>query len=431
MSTSRRSFITSATAAAAAAGAATLSLSPEAAQARTAAQTPARVKSISAMAFAPDGKLIVADWRSGALHALSLPSRPDAKERSFNVSDLSDRLAAAFRLGADQLRVTASALHSASQTVVLAVALGRKSDAPVGLATVDATGRVSRVPLDASVTASQPLSAVPAAGQLWGRQAARTLMVTDLKANGNELIVAGLTSTSFTSTLRRIPYPFSGTGTTAAVEMYHAVHNQIETRAPVRTFSIIDVAGEATLLAAYTCTPLVTVPMSSLKDGAKVRGKTIAELGFGNTPLDMLPFSIEYQGQKSDWVLVANSSKAADLISLPDVVAAAQAPGLSQPVAAPFNQHAGVKTIALPITNVQRLMDQGPQFLTALRRLPEDGQLQLVSIRKGAFFRLSDFVNEYDFPDYAYPDGDKFQQEYIRPFHKLMKTEEGHAALAK
>jgi hypothetical protein len=431
MDTSRRNFITTATAAAVTAGAAAVSLSSEAAQAKARPTGSTRVKSVSAMAFAPDGKLIVADWRSGALHALSLPPAPDAKERPFNVRDLSDRLAAAFGIRADQLRVTASTLHGASQTVVLAVALGRKSDAPVGLVVVDVAGRVTRVPLDEAVAASQPLTAVPADGQLWGRQPARTLTVTDLKAHGNELIVAGLTGASFASTLRRIPYPFSGSGSAAAVEMYHAVHNQIETRAPVRTFSIIDVAGEPTLLAAYTCTPLVTVPMAALKDGAKVRGKTIAELGFGNTPLDMLPFSIDYKGQKSDWVLVANSAKAADLISLPDVVAAAQAPGLSQPVAAPFNQHAGVKTIPLPITNVQRLMDQGPQFLMALRRLPEDGQLELVSIRKGAFFRLSDFVNEYDFPDYAYPDGDKFQQEYIRPFHKLMKTDEGHAALVK
>ncbi len=427
MNTSRRNFLASATATAAVAA----SLSSETADARTPPASSTRVRSISAMAFAPDGKLIVADWRSGALHALALPAQADSKERSFNVLDLSDRLGAAFGLGSDQLRVTATVMHGPSQTVVAAVALGRKSDAPAGLAMVDAQGRVSRLSLDDAVVATQPLGSAPADGQFWGKQPARTLTVTDLKAHGNELIVAGLTGASFTSTLRRIPYPFTGTGTAAAVEMYHAVHNMIETRAPVRTFSVIDVAGEPTLLAAYMCTPLVTVPLSALKDGSRVRGKTIAELGFGNTPLDMLPFSIEYKGQKSDWVLVANSSKAADLISLPDVVAAAQAPGLSQPVSAPFNQHAGVKSMPMPITNVQRLMDQGSQFLLALRRLPADGQLQLVSIRKGAFFRLSDFISEYDFPDYAYPDGDKFQQEYIRPFQSMMKRDEGHAALVK
>lgn len=431
MDLSRRNFIATATTATATAGAATLPLAPLAAQARIVPRASARVRSISAMTFAPDGRLIVADWRSGALHALSLPTRPQSEERSFNLLDLSDRLASTFGLSADQVRVTACVLHAPTQTVVLAVALGRTTGAAAGLAAVDAAGRVSRIPLDAAVVASQPLAAVPAEGLIWGRQPARTLMVTDLKAHGSELIVAGLTNASFTSTLRRIPYPFTSSGTASAVEMYHAVHNQIETRAPVRTFTIIDVAGEPTLLAAYTCTPLVTVPLSELKDGARVRGKTIAELGFGNTPLDMLPFSIDYKGRRSDWVLVANSAKAADLISLPDVVAAAQAPGLSQPVSAPFDQHAGVKTIPLPITSVQRLMDQGPQFLAALRRLPDDGQLQLVSIRKGAFFRLSDFVNEYDFPNYSYPAGDAFQQNYIRPFHQLMKTDEGHAVLVK
>jgi hypothetical protein len=257
------------------------------------------------------------------------------------------------------------------------------------------------------------------------------LFVTDLKSHGNELIVAGLANTTFDSTLRRIPYPFSGSGTAVAVEMYHAVHNQIETRAPVRAFAVIDAGGQPTLLAAYTCTPLVTVPLEELKDGAKVRGKTIAELGFGNTPLDVLPFSIDYKGQKTDWVLIANSAKAADLISLPDIVKASQSPGLSTPVKSPFEQHAGVKALPMPVTNLQKAFDQSPQFLGVLRRDTATGQLQIVSIRKGAFFRLSDHVNEYDFPTYSYPVNDKFQQEYIRPFHRMMKADEGFASLIK
>jgi hypothetical protein len=439
VNTSRRSFITSATAVAAVGGAAPLAADNAHA---SPAKGAARVQSISAMTLAPDGRLIVADWRRGALHALKLPPLAATPERSFNVLDLSDRLARAFAIGADALRVTAVALHPASQTAVVAVALGRQPAAPVGLALVDAAGAVHRLDPDRALEATQLLTATPAGSApgastpaadaaLWGRTPARTLVVTDIKAHGSELIVAGLAHASFDSTLRRVPYPFTGASSTVAVEMYHAVHNQIETRAPVRAFNIIDVAGEPTLLAAYTCTPLVTVPLAALKDGAKVRGKTIAELGFGNTPLDVLPFSITHKGQKSDWVLVANSAKAADLISLPDVVAAAQGPGLSQPVAAPFSQLAGVKSIPLPITNVQRVLDQGPQFLVALRRNPHDGQLQLVSIRKGAFFRLSDFVNEYDLPGYTYPEGDAFQQEYIRPFHKMMKNDEGHAALVR
>lgn len=389
-----------------------------------------KVRSISALALAPDGKLIAADWRAGALHVLALPVLPDAREASFNVLDLSDRLAEAYRLDSG-IRITAAAMHAPSQTVFLAVALGRRTDAPVALAAADVGGNITKLDAGALVVASLPLNQEPGEAQLWDREPARTLFVTDMKFFGDELIVAGLANATFSSTLRRIPYPFSGSGTTSAIEMYHAVHNQLETRAPVRAFNIIDVAGTPTLLAAYTCTPLVTVPLTELEDGAKVRGKTIAELGFGNSPLDVVPFSIERQGQKSDWVLVANSAKAADLIGLPDIVEAAQGPGLSRPISAPFDPFAGVKTIPLPIANVQRIMDQGLQFLIALRRDPREGQLQLVSIRKGAFFRLSDFVNEYDFPGYRYPEGDSFQQDYIRPFHGMMKTDEGHAALIK
>jgi hypothetical protein len=423
MSASRRTFIAGASVAAAAA---TLAADANAQPAR-----PSKVASVSAMTLAPDGKLVVADWKMGALHALTLPSLKEAKEASFNVADLTNQLAGAYGVDEAIVRVTSATVHGRSQTAILALALGRTADAPVAIALVAVDGAVTRLDVDAAILASQPLADAPGDAEIWGRQPARGLMVTDIKAFGGELIVAGLTGATFSSTLRRVAYPFAGKVATAQVEMYHAVHNQIETRAPVRAFNIIDVEGEPTLLAAYTCTPLVTVPMKDLKDGAKVRGKTIAELGFGNTPLDVVPFSIRHQGQTSNWVLVANSAKAADLIRLEDIVAATKADGLSQPVKAPFQQHAGVKSLPMPITNVQRILDQGPQFLTALRRDPASGQLQLVSLRKGAFFRLSDFVNEYDLPTYAYPADDKFQQEYIRPFHRMMKIDEGHAALVK
>jgi hypothetical protein len=420
MTSTRRQFIASTAAVAATGGPTTLT------------QAAARkLLSISAMVLAPDGRLIVADWRAGELHSLALPTMAAASEQAFNVSDLSDRLAAAYRLPGGMVRVTAAAFHSVGQTAILALAMGRRTDAPVGLALLNARGEVQRLDAQALVRASTPLQAAPPEARLWGNRPARSLLVTDIKIFGNELLVAGLGNGGFNSTLRRVPYPFDGTARVAAIEMYHAVHNQIETRAPVRAFSVIDVEGTPTLLAAYTCTPLVTVPMADLTEGARVRGKTIAELGFGNTPLDVVPFAIDYRGRRSEWVLVANSAKAADLIALPDIVAAAKGPGLSKPVQAPFDALAGVRSIALPMANVQKVMEQSPQFLVALRRGVEDGQLQLVSVRKGAFFRLSDFVNEYDFPDYAYPADDKFQQEYIRPFHRMMKTDEGHASLIK
>jgi hypothetical protein len=59
------------------------------------------------------------------------------------------------------------------------------------------------------------------------------------------------------------------------------------------------------LLAAYTCTPLVQFALSDLKPGAKIQGKTIAEFGNRNRPLDI----IVYQKDGKDYLLLANSAR--------------------------------------------------------------------------------------------------------------------------
>ena len=73
----------------------------------------------------------------------------------------------------------------------------------------------------------------------------------------------------------------------------------------MRTFVAYEIKGEPYLLAAYTCTPLVKIPVSELKPGAHVKGTTIAELGNRNRPLDM----IVYQKDGKDYLLLANNSR--------------------------------------------------------------------------------------------------------------------------
>jgi hypothetical protein len=75
------------------------------------------------------------------------------------------------------------------------------------------------------------------------------------------------------------------------------------------------VGNTPSLLAAYTCTPLVQFPISDLKPGAKIKGKTIAELGNRNRPLDM----IVYQKGGKDYVLMANSSRGIMKISTANI----------------------------------------------------------------------------------------------------------------
>src|ERR1700722_3934676 len=61
----------------------------------------------------------------------------------------------------------------------------------------------------------------------------------------------------------------------------------------------------ANLLAAYTCTPLVKIPVADLKPGVHVKGTTIAELGNRNRPLDM----IVYKKDGRDYLLLNNSDR--------------------------------------------------------------------------------------------------------------------------
>ena len=105
--------------------------------------------------------------------------------------------------------------------------------------------------------------------------------------------------------LRAIPFPFQKVGGGTSVEIYHGAHGKFETRSPVRTLVPIKIGEDPHLLAAYTCTPLVQFPIKELTPGAKIRGKTIAELGNRNRPLDM----IVYEKDGKDYLLLANSSR--------------------------------------------------------------------------------------------------------------------------
>src|SRR5262249_6008899 len=117
--------------------------------------------------------------------------------------------------------------------------------------------------------------------------------------------VAGLSNEEFSSSMRSIPYPFTAASKGSSIEMYHGAHGRFETASPVRTFMTYDVGGKPSVLAAYTCTPIVKIPVSEFKPGAKIKATTIAELGNMNRPLDM----IAYKKGGQDYILMANSAR--------------------------------------------------------------------------------------------------------------------------
>ena len=71
----------------------------------------------------------------------------------------------------------------------------------------------------------------------------RSMTIVDLKFHNGEVFVAGVSNQEFASTLRRIPYPFTGAASETQLEIYHLAHSKCETRAPIRTMQFA------------TCTP--------------------------------------------------------------------------------------------------------------------------------------------------------------------------------
>lgn len=267
------------------------------------------LKSISQLAFGPEGVLFIADTKAAAIVAIATG---DAKAASgaatIKAEAINQKIAALLGTAADQIVIEDLAVNPVSRQAYLAVARGKGPEATPVLIRVKADGQPEIVALE-KVKFSRVELPNPAADAMVGqgnRQSNRRLeAITDIAYADGRVLVAGLSNEEFASTLRAIAFPFKGADRGTAVEIYHGAHGAFETRAPVRTFVPYTVGKEAHLLAAYTCTPLVQFALSELKPGAKIQGKTIAEFGNGNRPIDM----IVYQKDGKDYLLLANSRR--------------------------------------------------------------------------------------------------------------------------
>jgi hypothetical protein len=169
---------------------------------------------------------------------------------------------------------------------------------------VDGTGALTLVSLDGLKMSKATLPNAPSA-EAAARRNPRMESITDMAFVDGKLVVAGLSNEEFSSKLRSIAYPFKDVENGTSVEIFHGNHGGLETRSPVISFVPYKLANTPYLIAGYTCTPLVKFPVASLVPGAKILGTTIAELGAGNRPTDM----IVYRKDGKDYLLIANTSR--------------------------------------------------------------------------------------------------------------------------
>jgi hypothetical protein len=267
------------------------------------------LKSAGPITFGDEGVLFIADSKAAAIVAIDTQdTKPAAKSAPVRIEKLNEKLAAMLGTGSDQILVNDMAANPISHNIYLAVSRGRGPEAKAVLARVKTDGQIEILNTDKMKHSRAELPDAPVDGVIGegNRQSnPRLESITDLAFFEDRLLVAGLSNEEFSSTLRAIPFPFQKVANGTSVEIYHGSHGRFETRAPVRTFVPIKVGGEPHVLAAYTCTPLVDFSLNELQPGAKVKGRTIAELGNRNRPLDM----ITYQKDGKDYLLLANSSR--------------------------------------------------------------------------------------------------------------------------
>ncbi len=253
------------------------------------------LKSATTLAFGPKGLLFVGDSAAATIYAIDTGDTKSAGEKDLNVEKLDSKVAAALGV-TDGVRITDMKVNPSSGNVYVSATRGTGAGTPA-LLKVARDGTVSAVSLKDIPFASVKIPN-PSAGGKGG-----SAVITQMAFVNGKLIVAGLSSEEFASTLRVIPFPFKDADKGAGIQIYHGAHGKLETNAPIRTFVAYKIGKEDNIMAAYTCTPLVKIPLSDLKPGSKVKGTTIAELGNGNQPLDMIVYT---KGGK-DYLLIANT----------------------------------------------------------------------------------------------------------------------------
>jgi hypothetical protein len=230
----------------------------------------AELKSAGPLAFGPEGILFVGDSSAATITALDSEDRTAARAGAkIEVKGINQKIAAMLGTTPDQILVNDMAVNPISKNVYLSVSRGRGPDAVAMILRVDVAGKISEVSLDNVKHSTVSLPDAPVAKE--GRANPRLETITDMAFVDGKVFIAGLSNEEFSSSLRSIPFPFEQAAKGSSVEIYHGSHGKFETNSPVRTFVPYNVLGQQYILAAYTCTPLVKIPVSELKPAPRSR----------------------------------------------------------------------------------------------------------------------------------------------------------------
>jgi hypothetical protein len=380
------------------------SAASDSAAARGSASGPLR--SAGVLTFGPDNVLFVGDIAGAAVHAFALRDadltpQTDVELGNFHnfegrdlVRGLDLKLAALLGTTYDQIVINDMAVHQPTQQIFISVERGRSRGALPAIVKVN-HGRLEVLELNGIPHSQVGIPNEPDPKARLEFESQRSFAITDVKYFKGEIFVTGVSNQRFASTLHRIAYPFNAAAATTTVEIWHPVHGEFETRAPIIRQLIREVQGEPYLFAVYGCTPLVRFPLASLKDGAHVRGDVIGELGYGSNPLDMLTFTDPYD--QKEYLLVTIDVRSASRIAVLDLGTAK-----AEPTGGPIDFGPGGlgRTQGLLPIRAEHTAILNPKWAVEIERHPKTGyRLDIASVALPYFFERKDGMSEMNWPD--------------------------------
>lgn len=279
----------------------------------------ADLKSAGPLAFGPDGILLVGDTKAATVFAIDTgDASGEPAKASFNITGLNEKIADAIGAGSQSVTINDVVVNPASGKVYVSASANDKP----AIVRVDSSGTLSQVKLESVGVAKVALPNAPEdkiVGEGRRRGNPRDESITDLAYSDGKVLVSGVSPNPEggrpLSIVRELAFPLTSADTGVNVEIYHGAHGGLENFSTVRTFVPFNIDGKPSVLAGFTCTPLVRFDVKSFKADKPVRGTTVAELGNQNRPYDM----IVYEKGGETWLLMANSRLGVMKISTKDI----------------------------------------------------------------------------------------------------------------
>ncbi|WP_109300872.1 hypothetical protein [Aquimarina sp. AU474] len=316
------------------------------------------ITSINAITFGPENILFIGDSKSAQIVALDVSNHSEVDNSKVKIDQLDKLIADKLGTALDQIQITDMAVNPKNKNIYISVS--HSSGSPV-LFRIE-NNSLSPVDLNnASYSKIALVDAVTKDAKDKRGRALRKWAVADIKYASGKIFLSGLSNKEFASTFRSIDFPFTEKQDYGSLEIYHAAHGKYETHAPIKTFIPTTIKGKSHIVAAYTCTPLVVFPTDDIKSGQHNKGRTVAELGSGNSPLDI----VEVKSDETRYLLISNSNRPLMRLDFSDLEAFDKT--MTTPVTIKGAAE-GVAYVNMPFVNVQQLDAYGDNGFVIIQR---------------------------------------------------------------